>query len=99
MPDRHGAVDVEIMGQRFTVTSEDGEQHVRQVAAEVDAQMRRLSKGGKAVSSYTVAVLTALNIASQNLKLKEEQERIEEGVERLTRRLDARLSGDERQES
>ena len=44
-------VEVVIMGQIFSVTSEDGEEHVRQVATYVDGKMREIAAGGRVVSS------------------------------------------------
>ena len=87
-------VEVVIMGQAFSVTSEDGEEHVRGVASYVDGKMREIQAGGKVVSSYTAAVLAALNIASECQKLRQNVAEIEAAIDRLTVRLPA-SSGDE----
>ena len=84
-----GPVEVEIMGQVFSVTSEDGEEHVRRVATYVDGKMREIAAGGKVVSSFTAAVLAALNIASECHKLQQSQAEIEQAIDRLTARLAA----------
>lgn len=84
MPD---AVKVTIMGQVFSVSSEDGEEHLRRVAAFVDDKMRQITDAGRVASSYTAAVLTALNIASEYQKLRDEQVEIEATIERLAARL------------
>jgi cell division protein ZapA len=84
MPD---AVQVTIMGQVFTVSSDDGEEHLRRVASLVDGKMRELSEGRRIASSYTAAVLTALNIASEYQKLRDEQVEIEATIKRLANRL------------
>jgi cell division protein ZapA len=86
-------VQVEIMGQTFSVTSEDGEEHVRRVAGYVDGKMREVTAGGKVASSFTAAVLAALNIASEYQKLRDESSEVEETLDRLAARLDARVSG------
>jgi cell division protein ZapA len=82
-------VEVVIMGQTFSVTSEDGEEHVRSVASYVDGKMREIAAGGKVVSSYTAAVLVALNIASECHKLQQDVAEIQAVIERLTARLPA----------
>ena len=82
-----GAVDVTIMGQVFSVASEDGEDHLRRVASFVDDKMREITRAGRVSSSYTAAVLTALNIASEYQKLRDEQVEIKATIERLTARL------------
>jgi cell division protein ZapA len=82
-------VEVVIMGQVFSVTSEDGEEHIRGVASYVDGKMREMVAGGKTVSSFTVAVLAALNIASECQKLRQNLADTEAAIGRLTDRLDA----------
>ncbi len=81
-------VEVVILGQVFSVVSEDGEDHVRRVASYVDDKMREIAAGGKVVSSFTTAVLAALNIASECHKLQQNFADIETAIDRLTRRLD-----------
>jgi cell division protein ZapA (FtsZ GTPase activity inhibitor) len=80
-------VEVMIMGQTFSVTSDDGEEHVRQVATLVDRTMREIAGGGKVVSSFTAAVLAALNIASECQKLRQDVAQIQATIDRLTQRL------------
>lgn len=80
-------VEVEIMGQVFSVTSDDGEEHIRRVAGYVDSKMREVSANGRVASSYAAAVLAALNIASEYQKLREESHEIEKTIDRLTARL------------
>jgi len=84
-------VEVEILGQIFSVTSEDGEEHVREVAERVDRTIREIS-AAKPMSSYTAAVLAALNIASECQKLQRANAEIEIFINRLASRLP---SGDE----
>jgi cell division protein ZapA len=82
-------VEVVIMGQTFSVTSEDGEAHVREVAAHVDRTMREITTSGKVVSSFTAAVLAALNIASEWHKLRQNVADMDAAIERLAERLAA----------
>ena len=82
-------VEVVIMGQVFSVTSEDGAEHIRRVASYVDGKIREMAAGGKVASSLTAAVLAALNIASECQKLQENLAETEAVIDRLTERLDA----------
>ncbi len=75
------------MGQTFSVTSDDGEEHVREVAAYVDRTMRDIASHGKVVSSFTAAVLAALNIASEWHKLRQNVAAMDAAIERLADRL------------
>lgn len=82
-------VEVVVMGQVFSVTSEDGEEHIRRVASYVDGKMREFASGGKVVSSFTAAVLAALNIASECHKLQQNLAETDAAIDRLTERLEA----------
>jgi cell division protein ZapA len=84
-------LEVEIMGQRLTVASDDGEEHVRQVARYVDQQMRQLAEARPPVATLQLALVTALNIASEYRKLQHQQEELCQKVDRMAQRLVARL--------
>jgi cell division protein ZapA len=89
-PTERQPVEVEIMGQRFTVASDDGEDHVRKVARYVNEEMRRLSEGRR-VASTQLALLAALNIASEYWKLRESQEDLSQRVDQMSQRVLAQL--------
>jgi cell division protein ZapA len=85
-------VEVEILGQRLTVASDDGEEHVRQVAGYVEAQMQRLAHGRVPAATVHLALVTALNIASDYRKLQDQHEELYRTISRLTQRVLARLA-------
>jgi cell division protein ZapA len=89
------AVDVEIMGHRFTVASDEDEAHVRGVAEYVDGQMRRLADGRTTTTIVQLALLTALNIASEYWKLRHEQEELDRMISQLSHRLAMPVEGGE----
>lgn len=84
-------IEVQILGQVFTVVSDDGEEHVRAVAAEVDRRMREVT--GRGQPAFTAAVMAALNIASEFQKLQDKYRGIEEKIDHLTVRLAACVAG------
>lgn len=57
-------VTVEIYDQAYHLSGQDPE-HVRALAARVDAKMRAVAAQGKTVDSLRVAVLAALNLADE----------------------------------
>ena len=61
---RPGHVAVEIYDQTYYLAGEDTE-HIRALAALVDARMRAVAAGGRTVDSLRVAVLAALNLADE----------------------------------
>lgn len=82
-------VDVRIWGQSFTVASEEREDHLRRVAELVDRKMREVSRGSGAngISTVDVAILAALNIASEYQKLREESEVMRKAIDGLSSRV------------
>jgi cell division protein ZapA len=84
-------VEVEIMGQRLTVSSDEGEAHVRRVASYVDAQMRQLARTSANSGTGNLALLAALNIASEYWKLQDQQQEFHRTIHRLSERVLAQL--------
>src|SRR5947208_14361982 len=71
-------VHVEIFGQTYTVKAGTDPGYVEQLAAQVDAQMREVSKTAGAVDSVRVAVLAALNIADECFRLRRQVREVDE---------------------
>ena len=86
-------IDVEIMGQRLTVTSDDSEEHIRQLAGYVDKQMRQAAGGRVKGSTLQLALVAALNIAGEYWKLHHRQEEIDQTINRMAQRVVTRLEG------
>ena len=84
-------LEVDIMGQRLTVTSDDDVEHVREVAGFIERQMRELAGRRLAASTLDLALATALNIASEYWKLRHQQEELERMISRMTQRVLTRL--------
>jgi cell division protein ZapA len=57
-------VTVEIYDQTYHLSGQDAE-HIRELAAKVDAKMRAVAAKGRTVDSLRVAVLAALNLADE----------------------------------
>jgi cell division protein ZapA len=86
-------VDVEIMGQQLTIASDDGPEHIRAVARFVDETMRAMAATGRVVATLDIALLAALNIASEYQKLRQQHQELTETIDRLSQRLLAELPG------
>ncbi len=57
-------ITVEIYDQTYHLSGENPE-HIRKLAAQVDAKMRAVAAQGRTVDSLRVAVLAALNLADE----------------------------------
>ncbi len=84
-------LEIEIMGQRLTVRSEDGEEHVRKIARYLDQQIQQLAHTRSTASALDLVLVTALNIASEYWKLQHRQEEVDQTIDRMARRIGARL--------
>lgn len=85
-------VDVEIMGQKLVLRSDEEEGYVRRVAGYVDDKMQEVIKGTQSVGKANVAVLAALNIADDYHRLKERYDEMVERMDRWSKRLTITLS-------
>jgi cell division protein ZapA len=86
------AVDVEIMGERFTIRSDAEESYVRKVAGYVDGKMQEVLKTTRPTAKANVAMLAALNIADEYQRLKENYDGVLQRVNSLSKRLSSTLT-------
>ncbi len=86
------AVDVEIMGERFTVRSDGDESYVRKVAGYVDGKMQEVMKTTRPVAKSSVAMLAALNIADEYQRLKDNYDAIMQRLNHLSKKLSTTLT-------
>jgi len=82
-------LEIEILGQRRTVKSEDSEEHVRAIARYVDEHIRKLAEMQPASVPLHLALVTALNIASEYWKLRQQQEEVQRTISRMAQRVGA----------
>ncbi len=75
-------IDVEIYGQRYTVSGDADEEYIRRLANFIDDQMRRVAEGMNTSTPSRLAVLTALNLAHQLFELEKKRVQGEADVER-----------------
>ncbi len=72
--ERPSLVHVEIFGQTYAVKAGPDPGYVEQLAASVDERMKDVSRASGAVDSVRVAVLAALNLADECVRLRRELE-------------------------
>lgn len=75
-----GGAEVVIFGERYTLRSEDGAEHLNHVAEYVDRTFRDIAKGAQSLVPSKVAVLASLNIADELFKHDEAARRLEARV-------------------
>jgi cell division protein ZapA len=83
MTDENGAplsyVTVEVYDQVYHLSGQD-EEHIRALAARVDAKMRAVAAQGRTADSLRVAVLAALNLADEISQLERAEQSREDSA-------------------
>lgn len=85
------AVQVEIFGQTYSLRADADEAHVRKVADLVDLKMREVANGSHSVSTLQIAVLAAMDLASDMLQQRNGDARLREQVEQRSRAMLERI--------
>ncbi|MEO6162744.1 MAG: cell division protein ZapA [Candidatus Binatia bacterium] len=86
------ALDVEILGQKFTISSDAEEGYMLKVAGYVDGKMHELMQASKPVAKTNVAMLAALNIADEFHRLKDSHEAVLNRLDQLSKRISTTLT-------
>jgi cell division protein ZapA len=86
------SLDVEILGQKFTISSDAEEGYMLKIAGYVDGKMQELMQNTKPVAKTNVAMLAALNIADEYHRLKDTHEAISDRLDQLSKKLSTTLT-------
>jgi cell division protein ZapA len=86
------SLDVEILGQKFTISSDAEEGYMLKIAGYVDGKMQELMQNTKPVAKTNVAMLAALNIADEYHRLKDTHEAILNRLDQLSKKLSTTLT-------
>lgn len=68
---------VKICGREYTITGPESTEHMRKVAELVDRKMREIQKDHFGMVPNLLALMTAINIADEYIKLKEAAKQVE----------------------
>lgn len=72
---------VDIYGQQYSIVGTESTSHIRLVASIVDDKMRDINSKNPYLDINKLAVLTAVNVVHEYLKLKEDYEKLEKLIE------------------
>ncbi len=86
------SLDVEILGQKLTISSDAEESYMLRVAGYVDGKLQELMQNSKPVAKTNLAMLAALNIADEYHRLKDMHEAILNRLDQLSKRLSTTLT-------
>ena len=74
-------VTVEISGQNYTIIGDNTEEHIRQVATEVNELINIIRDKYPNVSSGRIAVLAAVNLADELIRMRQEYQSLIDIIE------------------
>jgi cell division protein ZapA len=75
-------VTVDIYGQQYSIVGTESSSHIRLVASIVDDKMREISAKNPTLDTSKLAVLTAVNVVHEYIKLKEEYDRLMQQIKK-----------------
>ncbi len=81
------SVQVEILGQLYSIKGMEDHAYIRELAAFCDAKMREVQKGTGTADAHRIAILAALTIADELFGLRRRYRTLEESAEHATARL------------
>ena len=92
-PISNSPVKVYILGQEYVVKSNEGEDHVREVATYVNEQVETIIETTKTVTTFKVAILAAMRIADDYFKEREKNKKLMNFVENRSKILLEKIEG------
>ncbi len=83
MSDKRHVVRVTIVGEEFTIRSDETPEHTRAVAQYVDNAVRQVLASSSVLETQRAAIMAALQITDELLKLRQSRDQVEAGIEAL----------------
>ena len=84
MSRQKSSVKVTILGEEYTIRSDERPEHTRAVAQHVDDTIRTLMSAGMVVESHKAAILAAMQVTSELFHAREAPEEIADRIESLS---------------
>lgn len=77
---------VDIYGYQYTIVGTESEYHIRRVSEMVDGKMREIGSRSASLDTQKIAMLTAVNMANDFLKMEEELAELKMELSRMKNR-------------
>lgn len=84
MSDKRHAVKVSIVGEEFTIRSDETPEHTRAVADHVDRAIKQVLNSSSVIETHKAAILAALQITDELFKARASREGLEERLDGLS---------------
>lgn len=77
-----GSIEVDILGQKYTIKGNAPEEYIKKLAVFVDLKLQEVHRSAPNIAPLKAAILVALNIADELHKIREEQEKATREIEK-----------------
>lgn len=81
------SVEVKILGQSYSIKTEEDEAYIKALAEYVDAKLKEIFSVAPNVNHVKAAIMAAFGIADELFKLRIEQENVDKMIEEKTKIL------------
>ncbi len=79
--DQKNRLEVTILGQNYTIVGKASSNYMRMIAGHVDDKMKQIADANQRFDITKIAVLTAVNIADDYFRLKQEYDELLKRIE------------------
>jgi len=76
-----GSIEVDILGQKYTIKGEAPEEYIQKLAAFVDLKLKEVHNSAPNIAPLKAAILASLNIADELHRIREEHEKVTREIE------------------
>ena len=76
-----GSIEVNILGQNYTIKGEAPEEYMKKLAAFVDLKLKEVHRSSPSIAPLKAAILASLNIADELYKIREEHDKATREIE------------------
>jgi cell division protein ZapA len=85
------SVEVKILGQSYSVRTDEDEAYIKKLAQYVDEKLKEIYSAAPNVNHIKAAIMTALGIADELFKIRMGQEDLDKMIEEKTKILSGLL--------
>ncbi|UCF87276.1 MAG: cell division protein ZapA [Nitrospiraceae bacterium] len=85
------SVEVQILGQSYSVKTDQDAEHIKKIAQYVDGKLREIYSTAPNVNQTKASIMVALGIADELFKIRIEQESLDKMIEEKTKMLSSLL--------
>ncbi|NJD57692.1 MAG: cell division protein ZapA [Nitrospirae bacterium] len=82
-----GSVEINILGQHYTIKGDASEEHIKRLAAYVDEKLKEIHAANPNITPLKASILASLNIADELHRIRDAHETAARNIEEKTNAL------------